>query len=455
MPHASSARRRPSSALLALSLAALLAAPVAAPSSSSVAAACPVEPPPPPLRILYRRSERVVVARAGESAAVGGEGGENFRRTTFAVNESLKGDPGEKTLPVYHWSWPDNPEAPQNFRRGETLLLFLRRAVDQPEYGYEVVDMRRGAKRLSEEALKVYVKRIEELNWLNRQGAPDAAELAEWLTRCAEEPATRWEGAYELAVAQKLAAAEEETARKAAGLKTDEEEESDSEDEAEAAEEAEGAAEAEATPAEEASDAGESEEASEASEVTEETPAVDEGTVEELSSDERWVWQGTDVKAEVFRALNAEQQERLASALYGAEKLEEGELELVPVVAVWDGGRLAPFLLKQLAKLTDDPPYEAEGLMETVASLLKDRRLRKLAEKYSEDAPYGDYSADDEDSEGSDEEDSDAASSSAKADARDAEPRPTSAQVRGQMLRAFIAAAEESLNRAGVETASR
>lgn len=470
MPHAPTPRR--SSAALSLALAALVstagavprASTAAAPSPSAAAAArvCPVEPPPPPLRILHRLSERVVVAKAGESETVEGEGRENQRRTFFEAAESLKGDPGEKNFPVYHWVWPDSPEYAGNIRKGETLLLFLRRATEEEKYGYQVVDIRNGARRLSEADLKVHLERIGELGWLNRQEPPVAAELSEWLVRCAEEPSTRRDGTFELVASRQLAEAEAEARRKAAGLKTDEEEDEDSEEsedsEGEESEssDASGDADAAAAAAASAQPAEESGEAAPAdgeAEVTgESAPAEDETVevVEVVGDADRWALRGTDIGSGVYTGLTPEQRERLASILYGAEKLGEDELSLVPLVEDSDDGRLAPFLVKHLSRLAADPPYETEELMHTIARLLKDRQLRKLAAKYSEDAPYGEYYEPDE----SEDEESSSSSQGASARAPDA-PRLTTAEVRAAMLRAFLAAVEERMKRTGDETAAR
>lgn len=490
MSHAPSTRRgsaptRPLSTLLALTLSALLAASGALPRASSAsasaavapaaaataAASCPVEPPMP-LRMLFRVSERIVVARAGEPAGYAGAENENQRRTAFDVTESLKGDPGEKRLQVYHWMAPGYPDFSGNFRAGETVLLFLRPAADVEEYGYEVVDIRYGAKRLAEDDLKVYLKRIEELGWLTRQEPPAHDELAEWLVRCAEEPATRWEGAYELDVSRRVAAAQDEARRRAAGEKiggegegeesTEDEEAAGEKSEAsdDAGEEGEGE-EAGADPDAEAS--GEQQPADGAEGVEASAAAEEEPGVVVYGSDpaaEMRLFMGSDVDAAVFAALTPEQKERLASALYGAEKLGAGEVELVPVVETWDDGRLAPYLIKHLSKLTDDPPYEAEALMQTVASLLKDKRLKKLAEEYSENAPYGEYVEDEEESaesEGGEDGDGEGGGSSVVQAVASGEvkTRTPTAQVRGTMLRAFLAAVEERLNRMSAETAQR
>ena len=491
MPYARQPRRL--AVALALSLAsALFAAALAFPrqtaraaSAAAAAAACPVEAPPTPLRTLYRASERVAVARVGESVALKGEGPQNIRKTAFVATDSIKGDPGEKSFFVYHPVWPDNFDYVGNFRKGETLLLFLHRAEEVEQEGYQVTDIRHGAKRLSEADLKIYLKRIEELQWIERQQPLDRAELLEWLVRCVEEPATRWEGAYELAASYQLAADEAEAAREKARGADDKVSDSPV---------AAGGAKAEVEGEDE--DAGEraAEESGEsddgvnqtgdavAAEAAEQSPVVDVIPVQGLSefSGVRYL-NGAGVDSKLVRGLTAAQKERLAGALYGAEKIGEGEMQLVFVVENWDGARLAPFILRQLQKLQDSPPYDTERLMYTLADILKDDRLTRLAETYAENAPYADdYVEDEGEKEVAEQEDGGAAGEAeggeeveegeseqqddsgvveeimAGALVKQADgAKPTAAQVRARMLHNFLAAVEKRMSAAGAETAQR
>src|SRR5262249_54197483 len=64
--------------------------------------------------------------------------------------------------------------------------------------GYELVYGASSVKHLSAAELETYLQRLEELKVLlaNRDSKPE--ETVEWLVRCAEDPVTRREGAYEL-----------------------------------------------------------------------------------------------------------------------------------------------------------------------------------------------------------------------------------------------------------------
>lgn len=369
-------RAFPSTALRLVVAAALCSATLASFQPKTFrAAACPVEPPKP-LRMLYVESERVVVARAGESRRVPGEHEQYQRRTIFDVSENLKGDPGENRIEVAHWVSED-AHFPGNFRGGETLLLFLK--PNDEGSGYFVNDMRYGAKKLSDDALKVYVKRIEELAYIVSQPEPSKSELTEWLVRCAEEPATRWEGAYELATSRTIAEYEVENKKEEALVKA-----------RAAASASEGSSNVEAASDErEAVPDGEdaSTESAEAA-PGDETVAAETGE-EVVVTETLWGF-GTDIDASIAAGLNEEQKKRLADALFSADKLGEGEMALVQLVKNWEDERFAPFVLNYLRGVEEDPPYQAAEMLTALAYGLKDDSLIKLSTEYIESAPYYD-----------------------------------------------------------------
>jgi hypothetical protein len=90
----------------------------------------------------------------------------------------------------------DIADSDDGLRSGDSVLLFLRKK--EGGEGYELTDRADGIKRMSDEDLAVYAKRIGELNYIFDTPNVDQTEVVEWLVRCAEEPATRWEGAFEL-----------------------------------------------------------------------------------------------------------------------------------------------------------------------------------------------------------------------------------------------------------------
>jgi len=90
----------------------------------------------------------------------------------------------------------DIADSDDGLRSGDSVLLFLRKK--EGSEGYELTDRADGIKKMSDEDLSVYARRISELNYIFDTPNVDQAEIVDWLVRCAEEPATRWEGAFEL-----------------------------------------------------------------------------------------------------------------------------------------------------------------------------------------------------------------------------------------------------------------
>ncbi|MCI0489702.1 MAG: carboxypeptidase-like regulatory domain-containing protein [Blastocatellia bacterium] len=156
--------------------------------------------PPQPLRILYKDSDLVAVARVGESVPVERQEESVLMRTSLAVSSLLKGEDREPVIYAYHWIY-DEEQVP--YVSGEKMLVFLnrRKAEEGQEAidGYEVSDRSFRIKKLPDADLSIYTQRIKELAAILQQKKPDIEKIVEWFVRCAEEPATRWEGALELA----------------------------------------------------------------------------------------------------------------------------------------------------------------------------------------------------------------------------------------------------------------
>jgi hypothetical protein len=79
---------------------------------------------------------------------------------------------------------------------GDTVLVFVRQAGSPGNC--EIVDSRDGMKKLSTDERSIYVDRIKELNTIFSAKQPQPSAIAAWLVKCAEEPATRWDAAFEL-----------------------------------------------------------------------------------------------------------------------------------------------------------------------------------------------------------------------------------------------------------------
>lgn len=79
---------------------------------------------------------------------------------------------------------------------GEKYLFFFKK--DKETQQYELTDYTSGYKKLSDADLAIYKKRIDELKSITKNKDNQIAEITKWLIRCIEEPATRWDGVFEL-----------------------------------------------------------------------------------------------------------------------------------------------------------------------------------------------------------------------------------------------------------------
>jgi hypothetical protein len=293
-----------------------------------------------PLRELYSGSDRVVVGRVARSVRIRSDEESDLIRTSLIVSSTLKGEGNETVVNVYHFDYGDSEDP---LSEGESLLAFLNHGGTirdlKSNVGYAPADFSRGLKKLSSPELDAYVQRINELAQLAPSETTSEEELVEWLVRCTEDPATRWEGAVELASSS-------------ASLR--------------------------------ASCKGETD---------------PRGEAEEKESDGRVETSATDRSAPVAHELNdsatfaalltIDQKERLIKALLSTDEITEGDEELIEVVKDFHDPRLFPFLVSRLRRTEDNPPESTGRVMQAVAELLHDKRIEALAEKYSE-LPYGD-----------------------------------------------------------------
>ncbi len=161
--------------------------------------------PPRPLRLLVQEAEFIITALVSEADPRTKERllreSEEFARdvVVLEIYGLVKNDPGLATIPLvnYGWSCP----APARYRVGTRVLAFLDWSAKNRRFTTHALSY--GAKTLDGDALAVYLDRIREQLAIERM--PDnglrLATQVEWLVKCAEHPATRWEGAYELAPA--------------------------------------------------------------------------------------------------------------------------------------------------------------------------------------------------------------------------------------------------------------
>ena len=366
-----------------------------------------------PLRKLYEASERIVVARVSKSSRVEAEGDSVLIKTQLRVSSTLKGSGREGTVDVYHWVYGED----DTYTSGANLLVFLKRRQDEKgavKGGYEVIDTQRGVKKLSEADLQVYLQRIDELTTIMSKEKHDQAEIVEWLVRCAVDPATRWEGVYELAES------------------------------------------ADSLPAEESEESEEPAEANEAVVEDEETP------VEEPKSEavEEVVEIVTDVEQAseppLAALLTTAQKERLTQTLLNIQRITEEDRDLIDLVRHWNDGRLVPYLLGQLKQMEANPSRFAEDIVTLIADSLEDEDISQFAEEYSNNISYDDLDAEEEAATAEEAEETDEAEPVEEAEeaenveeAEEAEAvkvTPDEArQNRSEMLKKFIALVESKV----------
>ena len=417
-------------------------------------ASCP-SAPPVPLRILYQQSEKIVVARL-ESISdekileENEEHTEVSVRNVFSVSSTLKGK-AEPYLSIYENEYREKsqpqaePEAVQpaesveseeaveevetidseeddkRFKVGKRLLLFL--TSEEGGDGYSLVDYRFGAKELSDADLRIYEKRIEEIGSILASPEKQAERTVEWLVRCAGEPATRWEGAYELDASfallewQAQQEAEEKAARERGEVKI--------------------------VP------------------TTDETRLLMRGVQRTLYD--------LDGDAKFAEILSNSQKGHLTDILLNAletksskdksenEGLSMGDSALLDLVGRWDDKRLVPSLLANLRNSYGADNYEAMRFMTLLAKILKNEKLKSFAESYEEILYETDEEEAAESESAENEEESDLKQESlenkneSEIIAESAEEKPekmTYKQKREKILNEFIAECETSLARA-------
>ena len=409
------------------------------------ATTCP--PPPKPLRILYKQSEKIVVAQLENitDEKILGEDKNYTRvlvRNVFSVSSTLKGK-SEPYLVIYETDYRDKnlpevkPETKEpaesaeseetetdeddeeRFKIGKRLLLFLSKGEESD--GYSLVDYGYGAKELSDADLQIYEKRIKEIASILASPERQTERTVEWLVRCAEEPATRWEGAYELDMSFDYA---------------------EYEDESEAEEKA----------------------ARERGDVK--IPQENNNNERMLILDRSDYDSAED--ARFAKMLSNSQKNRLTNALIntlGASKgkvkksddegLSEGDSALLDLVGRWNEQRLVPALLANLQNSYIAQNYDTVRFINLLARLLKNEKLESLAESYEEihDEPDEEIAnTESENAENEEENESEQKSAENKNESEtiveSAEETPekmTYKQRREQLLNEFIAECQVSL----------
>lgn len=242
------------------------------------------------LRGLCAASDRIVVARPTRSVKIKSDGASHLTRTSLIVSSTLKGEGNERLVNVYHFVKGDPEQG--HFPRGEHLLFFLkhRATSEDPQSagGYELAEYWNSVRKLPSSELDVYVQRIIELTLLSREEEPNPEATVEWLVRCVEDPATRWEGAFDLA------------------------------------------------PGSESFPASSTQNDS------------DEGSVDEINQSSEAPGSANNV--ELAALLTQDQKERLLKVLISADEVTEAERDLIDLLKDFNDPRLLSFLVSQLRR---------------------------------------------------------------------------------------------------------
>jgi hypothetical protein len=150
---------------------------------------------PSTLRVLYSKSDLVVVGQTESSSPISGAASDQVV-THYQVSSLLKGKSRKQQISVIHYE-----NADERFAEGTTALLFLSKgsAVNGASRGtYVLAEPGAGIKVLPQAAIDAYVARIQDLGKIE-QREHSLSDIVEWLVQCAEDSATRWDGACDLA----------------------------------------------------------------------------------------------------------------------------------------------------------------------------------------------------------------------------------------------------------------
>jgi len=253
----------------------------------------------------------------------------------------------------------------KELKPGDDVLLFLRK--DEESNQLVLTDYRDAVKNLPISDINIYEARIKELNSIFAAEKPDTEKIVEWLVRCAEDAATRWEGTYELERSFEV-------------LEYKRQREADRKEKA----------------------------------------AQDDDVEEENYYLENSL--NTGETTAFATLLNSYQKQTLANLLLnsefqsapkrpGQDGFVRGDSELIKLVSRWADDRIALLFTNRLRSGTYSPQENAD-LMDSIASILYDDELKEMLDNYRENIyQKGDDEVDESDIEDVEEADDNAESS--------------------------------------------
>ena len=224
---------------------------------------------------------------------------------------------------------------------GDRVLLFLNKDEDN-DGQLELADYTDGLKKMTPEKLAAYEPRIRELNEIFSKAEPSYTEIVAWLVRCAEDPETRWEGTYELARSFQYMDWKAEQAKAAEQKPQPEQSEGDSE------------------------------------QFFPRTPKKfdtgDENFAKELTEGQKLL---------LTNAMLDRKRVKPTKGNDDTTGLNRGDRELIELVRRWGDSKVAINILEQLRYDSSDSNLNGD-LMSSIASILGDAELTKVAEQYSD-----------------------------------------------------------------------
>jgi hypothetical protein len=350
--------------------------------------------PAQPLRTLYSESDRVVVAEVGKSTATEQKG---QIKTLLSVSQTIKGDGHKPIIAVYRWSYNG-----ERLIEGQTVLAFMQRRGDAAGANdlYDLINGETSVKHLSQADLETYLQRIQELKEITGKNEAAPSDIVEWLVRCAEDPVTRREGAFELYASALREQYEKELAQTERG--------------------------------------------------------------ELLNSLRRMAHRQEQQLAALL--TEEQKQRLMNVLLKSEDLGGVGDFELLELVRRWNDPRLLPFLMSHLHRFEATAPDYLWRLLQTVGDLLDDKTLLAISQHYQTNKPFNGLEADqdenaiadsDEDEEVESNEDDEVESDEEDdttedetTDTSDAATRLTpeaAQQIRVELLKRFIAVAEAKM----------
>jgi hypothetical protein len=293
---------------------------------------------PQTLLSLYKSSDTILIGRVDKTVEENGNRSTIAIKKYFDITSSLKGENIKRFVlqDSRYRSGTDNilddsedfdiADSDDGLRSGDTVLLFLHKKGE----GVELTDRAEGIKKLSDEDLAVYERRIGELNSIFDSPDVDEKEVTEWLVRCAAEPATRWEGAFELLQSSERLAWQEKQAPACIGTLCQKE-----------------------------SDLAK-------------TNQPDAATLAKFLTDH----QRNELLDVLFSAGSAK----------GQKMFVRGDRELLELAGHWGDSRLAAFLIDRLSNHSTDA-YENAEILAIIAKTFKDPQIGQLVAKYNSTDP--------------------------------------------------------------------